>query len=58
MELGIFFGAYLILCLVVFIADLIKMDSAIAKNYEKLEKRVKKLEKKSKGGKDERTPRV
>lgn len=58
MELGIFFGAYFLLCGVVFIADLIKMDSAIAKNYEKLEKRVKKLEKEVKGGKDERTPRV
>lgn len=52
---GLMFGAYLI-GLVVSLTRL--LNHALNDQFEKLEKRVEKLEKEVKGGKDERTPRV
>lgn len=53
--LGLMFGAYLI-GLVVSLTSV--LNHALNDQFEKLEKRVKKLEEQAKGGKDERTPRV
>lgn len=53
--LGLEFGAYLIGLAIAFTRVL---NHALNDQFEKLEKRVKKLEKQAKGGKNERTPRV
>lgn len=55
MEFGLMFAAYLAGLVVVFTRVL---NHALNDRFAELEKRVKRLEKKVKGGKDERTPRV